>query len=50
MSHKTKSALYFASLVLAAITYYGIDTFDTIENNQLVENTIEQVSTDEVLN
>ncbi|GAB5476409.1 MAG: hypothetical protein Mars2KO_45080 [Maribacter sp.] len=50
MSHKIKSALYFSSLVLAVMTYYSIDTTETIENTQLVENTIEQISTDDVLN
>ncbi|GAB5476411.1 MAG: hypothetical protein Mars2KO_45100 [Maribacter sp.] len=50
MSHKVKSSLYFASLLLAVVTYYSTNTTDIIENRQLVENTIEQPSTDDALN
>lgn len=50
MNNKLKSSLYFASLVLALITYYNIDNADNIQNNELANNTIEQVSTPEALN
>ena len=40
MSYKIKSALYFASLVLALITYYHIDNADSIQNNQLEKNLV----------
>lgn len=48
MSYKIKSALYFASLVLALITYYHIDNADSIQNNEL-ENNFLNTSTAEVL-
>lgn len=50
MSHKIKSSLYFASLLLAVVTYYSINNADTIENTQLVENTIDEISTEDALN
>ena len=50
MNHKIKSSLYFASLVLALITYYTIDNADSIPNNEMVHNTIEHVATPESLN
>lgn len=50
MSHKVKSSLYFASLVLALMTYYTIDSADQVENTQLVENTIEQPLIEDQLN
>ena len=50
MNHKIKSSLYFASLVLALITYYTIDNADSIPNNEMVNNTIEQVVPAEALN
>ena len=50
MNNKLKSSLYFASLVLAIITYYNIDHADNIQNNELANNNIEQVSTQEALN
>jgi hypothetical protein len=49
MSHKVKSSLYFASLMLTVLTYYTISTNDTIQNNELAQNTIEQVSTDKTV-
>ncbi len=49
MSYKVKSSLYFASLLLAVITYYNITTKAAIQNTELAENTIEQVSTDKTL-
>lgn len=49
MSHKVKSALYFASLLLAVVTYYNIDTTDTIQNTQLAENTIDTDLTEDLL-
>lgn len=50
MNHKTKSFLYFASLVIAVVTYYNTFNTDTVQNIELAENTIENVSTKEALN
>ncbi len=50
MSHKVKSSLYFASLLLALVTYYNINSVDTIQNTELAENTVEQVSAERTLN
>ncbi len=50
MSHKLKSTLYFATLVLALVSYYNMDQPKQNEEPKLVENTIEQISTSEVLN
>ena len=50
MNNKIKSSLYFASLVLAIITYYHIDNTYNIQNNELANNTLVQVSTPETLN
>lgn len=44
MSHKTKSSVYFASLVIALITYYNISEVDNAQNTELVENTIENTT------
>lgn len=49
MSHKIKSSLYFASLVLAIVTYYTVESNDTIENTEMAQNTIEQIVTDKAL-
>lgn len=49
MNYKTKSLLYFASLVLAVVTYYNIGHADTVQNIELAENTIESFSTHEAL-
>lgn len=48
MSYKIKSILYFASLVLAIITYYHIDNVNTTSHTELVNN-LENVSTFETL-
>lgn len=48
MSYKIKSVLYFASLVLALITYYHIDNVNSIQNNELANN-FENVSKVEAL-
>lgn len=50
MNHKLKSVLYFASLVIAMITYYNADQADTVQNTELANNTIEHVSAPEALN
>ncbi len=44
MSQKFKSSLYFAGLVFALLAYYQVDTNDTIQNNEMVTNTVKQVS------
>lgn len=49
MNYKVKSILYFATLVIAALTYYGMDQEENIQQNQLANNTIEHVSTPEAL-
>ncbi len=50
MSHKLKSSLYFATLVLALISYYNMDQAKQNEEQKLVENTLEQASVSEVIN
>ena len=50
MNYKAKSLVYFASLVLAVVTYYNIEHTDTVQNTELAENTIENVSTKEAFN
>ncbi len=50
MNYKTKSLLYFASLVLAVVTYYNLDQTDTLQNTELANHTITQVSSPETLN
>lgn len=48
MSHKIKSTLYFASLVLALITYYHIDNVNAAPQTELADN-LENISTIETL-
>jgi len=50
MNPKVKSFLYFATWVIAVITYYNMDNADTFKNAELANNTIEHVSTKEALN
>jgi|GEM_PF-3408604 len=50
MSQKVKSTLYFASLVIALIAYANVNEANTVQNNELAENTIEKVSTYNALN
>lgn len=50
MNHKVKSFLYFASLVIAVVLYYNVDTTNTFQNTELANNTIEHVSDQEALN
>ena len=50
MNHKTKSLLYFASLVLAVVAYYNTFNMDSKQNTHLAENTIHNVSTQGALN
>lgn len=50
MSHKVKSALYFASLLLAVVTYHSFNTTDALQNTQVVENTMELESDEGALN
>jgi len=49
MNYKTKSLLYFTSLVLAVATYYTIDQTDTLQNTELANQTIAHVSSPEAL-
>ncbi len=42
--------MYFATLVIAVVTYYNIDRTDTVKNTELADNTIDLVSTPEALN
>jgi len=49
MNYKVKSILYFATLVIAALTYYSMDQGETPQQDQLANNTIEYVSTPEAL-
>ena len=50
MSHKIKSSLYFASLVLALVTYYSVLNNNTPQNNEMAQNTTVQVTTNKALN
>jgi len=50
MTYKTKSLLYFASLVVAVATYYAIDNTDTLQNTEVANHTLVQVSSPETLN
>ncbi|WP_171037111.1 hypothetical protein [Maribacter algarum] len=50
MNYKAKSFLYFASLVIAIVSYYNIDNTSDVQNTELAENTIENVSTLETIN
>lgn len=50
MNYKAKSFLYFASLVIAMITYYTIGHVDTFQNTELANNILEHVSSTEALN
>jgi len=50
MSNKEKSIAYFASLVLAVVMYYNNEKANTVQEIELAQNTIENVSTNETLN
>lgn len=50
MNYKIKSVLYFATLVIAAITYYNMDNTVDIQKNEIANNTIVHVSSSETLN
>ena len=41
MSHKVKSSLYFASLVLALVTYYSITETNQPEAGEMASATVE---------
>lgn len=45
MSYKVKSTLYFASLILAVVTYYNFGNVNRIKITDVVENTISEVTT-----
>jgi len=49
MNYKIKSVLYFATLVIVAITYYNMDSTVDIQKNELANNTIAHVSSSETL-
>lgn len=50
MNYKLKSALYFATLVIAAIMYYNMGNTVDIQKNEFANNTIANVSSSEALN
>ena len=50
MNHKTKSLLYFVSLVLAVVAYYNTFNMNETQHTHLVENTIDNVSSQDALN
>ena len=50
MSIQVKSSLYFATLLIAMITYYNVGQAEQTDNTQMVNNTSAQVSTPEALN
>jgi hypothetical protein len=49
MNHKTKSLLYFASFVVAALSYYHMEN-SNLQNTEIAIHTQAQVSTQEALN
>lgn len=50
MNHRVKSFLYFASLVIAVVSYYTVENADSVQNTELANNTIVHVSAQEALN
>ena len=51
MSYKVKSALYFASFIIAAITYYNVGQKDTTElamTNEIAQTESHMVATQNV--
>lgn len=46
MSYKTKSFLYFASFIIAAVTYYNSTYTESVSsnNNEIVTNNVEQTT------
>ncbi len=49
MTYRTKSFVYFASLVIALVIYCNMERADTTETTQLAENHHERFSTLEAL-
>lgn len=47
MNPKTKSILFFATFVITLIIYSNVDQKDKVLQNELAENTIENVSSQE---
>ncbi len=45
MNYKSKSLLYFASLVLALITYYHVESIENNQNHEMAENIEIELST-----
>lgn len=50
MNIKTKSILYFTSFVIAFAVYSNMERANEAHQNELADNSIEQVSTQEALN
>lgn len=42
--------MYFASFVLALVTYYHVNNVDNMHNDEMAQNTTVQISTPETLN
>jgi len=49
MNFKVKSFMYFATLVLAVLAYHNMNNANTVQNTELAENTVENVSIQEAL-
>jgi len=50
MSYKTKSFLYFASLIIMAVTYYNVAYTNQVPTNEMASADIDNVSTLKNLN
>jgi len=50
MNPKIKSILFFATFVITIVLYSNIGQDDKVLQNELADNTIEYVSTQEALN
>ncbi len=50
MNYKTKSLMYFASLVLALFTYYHFENNESNEQHKMADNIVIEVSNQKVLN
>ncbi len=49
MSHKTKSLLYFATLVIALLALNTVKDSDAIQSTDLVINSIEKTTTEQTV-
>ena len=50
MNHKIKSALYFASFIIAVLVYLNLRYTKSVQNADIVTTTLEHDSSEEALN